>query len=78
MTVLPVTTLPALSYMTPNGYPITTVHYLTDGLLKIEYGQMTENREPVITNIEFSEDYKMTDALGREVNYKIFDNDLPW
>lgn len=39
---------------------------------------MTENREPVITNIEFSEDYKMTDALGREVNYKIFDNDLPW
>ena len=61
-----------------DGYPITTVHYLTDGLLKIEYGQMTENREPVITNIEFSEDYKMTDALGREVNYKIFDNDLPW
>lgn len=54
-----------------DGYPITTVHYLTDGLLKIEYGQMTENREPVITNIEFSEDYKMTDALGREVNYKI-------
>lgn len=61
-----------------DGYAMTSMHYLSDGLLKIEYGMMDDNGVAYITNIEFSENYVMTDPLGREINYKILDNDLPW
>ena len=58
------------------GYPCTSIHYLKDGILKIEY-EMTEDRELVIKNMVFSEDYTLVDALGRTINYKIVESDLP-
>ena len=58
------------------GYPCTSVHYLTDGLLRIEY-EMTEEWDLFITKIELSEDYTLTDPLGRKVDYKIEETDLP-
>ena len=58
------------------GYPITSIHYLLDGILKIEY-IMLENLDIVITDIEFSEDYTLVGVTGRKTNYKINELDLP-
>jgi hypothetical protein len=59
-----------------DGYPCTSIHYLKDGLLKIEY-KMLENQDLVISDIEFSEDYTLINALGDKVDYKINELDLP-
>jgi hypothetical protein len=59
-----------------DGYPCTSIHYLTDGILKIEY-EMLENRDLIISDIEFSEDYRLTNARGNIIDYKILDIDLP-
>ncbi len=58
-------------------YPCATIHYLKDGLLKIEYGTMTDDRKLVITNMEYGEDYTFWGATGRTTDYKISDLDLP-
>ena len=58
------------------GYPCTSIHYLKDGILKIEY-EMTEERELIIKNIVFSENYKLTDVRGNTIDYRIVDGDLP-
>lgn len=38
---------------------------------------MTEERELIIKNIVFSEDYKLTDVRGNTIDYRIVDGDLP-
>ena len=58
------------------GYPYTSIHYLSDGILKIEY-TILEDKYVVITDMEFNEDYKLVSANGKTVNYKIADADLP-
>ena len=60
-----------------DGYPVTTVHYLTDGFMKIEY-EMKEDRSLVISDIVYAKDYTLTNPWGEELNYKINDADLPW
>ncbi len=59
------------------GYPITTIHYLTDGILKIEY-TMEEEGKWIIANMVYNENYELVNANGRTVNYKLDDRDLPW
>ncbi|MBO4872823.1 MAG: hypothetical protein J5496_05370 [Lachnospiraceae bacterium] len=59
-----------------HGYPCTSIHYLSDGLLRIEY-DMPEDGVLVISRIEFAPDYILTDPIGRRVDYKIEEIDLP-
>ena len=58
------------------GYPCTSIHYLSDGLLKIEY-DMPEDGVLVLSGIEFAPDYILTDPIGRRVDYRIEEVDLP-
>lgn len=58
------------------GYPITSIHYLEDGILKISY-TMKEEGELTIASIDYFSDYKLKDCLGRTINYRIQDRDLP-
>lgn len=59
------------------GYPYTTVHYLNDGLLLIEY-LVNDDAEFVINKIRYFEDYRVTNPEGEIVNYKLDDIDLPY
>ncbi len=59
------------------GFPCTTMHYLADGLLKIEY-KMQEDWTLTISEITFSEDYSVTNGWGDTVSYKLDNRDLPW
>ena len=58
------------------GHPCVTVHYLKDGILKIEY-EMLEDQSLVVSNIVFSKDFQIRSANGKVINYKIEDIDLP-
>jgi hypothetical protein len=58
------------------GDPCVSIHYLTDGILKIRY-DMTEDNELIVAETEFSEDYTFIDRRGDKVNYKIEEVDLP-
>ena len=58
------------------GYPVTTVHYLRDGILKIEY-DMQEDQTLYITNMVYNENYELVNPKGRTVNYWIETVDLP-
>lgn len=62
--------------MAKNGFPCTTVHYLRDGILRIEY-EMLEDRSLVISNMEYSDNYKLENSKGRTVDYRIKECDLP-
>lgn len=63
--------------MNEEGYPVTSVHYLTDGLLLIEYLANDDN-ELYVNNIRYCEDYRVTNPEGETVNYKLDDIDLPY
>ncbi len=58
------------------GYPVTSVHYLSDGILKIEYG-MDDSGTLYITNIEHSDDFTLINPVGQTIDYTILDIDLP-
>ncbi|MBQ4607201.1 MAG: hypothetical protein IJB15_10870, partial [Clostridia bacterium] len=62
--------------LTEWGYPVTTVHYLRDGILKIEYG-MQEDLTLFITNMVYNKNYELVNHNGRTVNYWIETVDLP-
>ena len=59
-----------------HGWPITSFHYLSDGVLKIEY-DMTEEGELYIINMIYSEDYKLASGNGWVVDYYIYPIALP-
>jgi beta-lactamase regulating signal transducer with metallopeptidase domain len=59
-----------------DGNSICSLHYLDDGLAKIEY-TMEEEGKLIIKDIEFYQNYVMEDQDGNEVDYQIFDIDLP-
>ena len=63
-------------YHEKEGYPCTTIHYLNDGILKLEY-EMQDDRSLVVSAVEFSKDFQLESANGKIVNYKIEDIDLP-
>ena len=58
------------------GYPYTSIHYLNDGILKIEY-TVLEDKYIVISDMEYNKDYQLVSANGKTINYKIADIDLP-
>ena len=58
------------------GYPCTTIHYLKDGILKIEY-EMQADQNLVVSNVVFNKEFQIESANGKVVNYKIADIDLP-
>ena len=58
------------------GYPITSIHYLSDGLLKIEY-EMLEDSSLVISNMVYSPDYTLKHTVGEVINYRIEPIALP-
>lgn len=64
------------TYFAEQGYPCTSIHYLKDGLLKIEYN-MLDNGTLVVSRIELNEGYILTDVLGNEIDYTIDEIDLP-
>lgn len=59
-----------------DGNSICSLHYLDNGLMKIEY-TMKEEGELIIKDIEYYSNWVMEDSQGREVEYQIFDIDLP-
>ena len=59
-----------------DGNSICSLHYLDNGLAKIEY-TMKEEGKLIIKDIEFYQNYVMEDQDGNEVDYRIFDIDLP-
>lgn len=59
-----------------DGNSICSLHYLDNGLMKIEY-TMKEEGELIIKDIEYYSNWVMEDSQGREVDYQIFDIDLP-
>lgn len=58
--------------------PRSSIHYLKDGILKIDY-KTTEERKLIIANMTFNSDYLLPLASGIEPGlcYKICDIDLP-
>lgn len=66
----------AARFLAEDGYPCTTIHYLKDGILKIEY-EMQEDQSLVVSNVVFSKDFQIESANGKMINYKIEDVDLP-
>lgn len=58
------------------GHPCVTLHYLKDGILKIEY-EMQEDQSLVVSKIIFNEEFKLECADGKIVDHKIEDVDLP-
>jgi hypothetical protein len=61
------------------GFPYMSCHYLTDGILRINY-TMDENGELFIYDMVYSEDYNLwTDSIycTKLLNYEILPCDLP-
>lgn len=59
-----------------DGYPCTSIHYLKEGILKIEY-EMLDDQSLIISDIVFNDEYILENAKGEIDNYMIFDEDLP-
>lgn len=58
------------------GTPITTIHYLKDGILAFEY-TMTEEQKVLVSGITYYEDYIIKTFDGELTSHKIKDIDLP-
>ena len=63
-----------------------TIHYLRDGLLKIEYDIVDNNRlvvtdlidnRLVVTDLIFEPNYNLTNLFGKTYHYRILPQDLP-
>ncbi len=58
--------------------PMSTVHYLTDGILKIEYKMLDDDATVVITNIIYNKDRILPDPEGNPIDYTVSEDDLPF
>lgn len=65
-----------IQWYAEHGWPYASLHYLTDGLLKIEYN-MTDEGELYIINMVYSEDYTLIHKNDTIVDYSLFPEDLP-
>ena len=54
---------------------ISTLHYLTDGVLRIDY-TLNENKELVIAAMTYGADWKLANAGGVIIDYRILPGDL--
>lgn len=59
-----------------SGYPLTSIHYLSDGILKIEY-EMQKDKSLVISNIVYAPDYVLVNPNGEGILHYIDPEDLP-
>ena len=55
----------------------STIHYLSDGLLQIEYAELNDNGEPVVKDIKYYPDYIMETFTGKKLDMQINPLDLP-
>lgn len=61
-----------------NGCEVATIHYLSDGILKINYQvAVPDSLDMTVSGIEFYEDYVIPTADGEMTSHKIKDIDLP-
>ena len=58
------------------GWKSASIHFLSDGILKIEY-TMKEEGKLEIANMEYYSEYQMKDAGERIIDYHILDIDIP-
>lgn len=58
------------------GYPLASIHYLSDGILKIEY-EMLEDKSLVVSNIVYAPDYVLVNPNGEGILHYIDPEDLP-
>lgn len=56
--------------------PYASIHYLKDGILKIEYS-FPETGEIIVSKIAFDNNFHIENAKGEMINHKIKDIDLP-
>ena len=68
--------LAAVENRAKKGDPVCTLHYLKDGILRINY-TMPEEGKLVISEMIFNEDYCLIDRIDRSVSHEIKDIDLP-
>ena len=54
---------------------ISTLHYLSDGVLRIDY-TLNENKELVIAAMTYGADWKLANAGGVIIDYRILSGDL--
>lgn len=59
-----------------DGYLVSSIHYLKDGILKIDYS-ISETEELLVSNISFNKDFKIKTLDGKLTSHKIKDIDLP-
>ena len=59
-----------------SGNPVVSIHYLKDGILRIEYKKL-EEQSIVVSNMNFYEDYVIKTADGEMTNHRIMNIDLP-
>ncbi|MBQ7329423.1 MAG: hypothetical protein IJX01_05910 [Oscillospiraceae bacterium] len=59
-----------------DGLPVSSIHYLKDGILKIDY-TLSEDKEFFVSNITFNKDYLIKTWDDRMISHKIKDIDLP-
>lgn len=64
------------AFLAKEGHPCTSIHYLKDGILKIEY-TMTKEGDLIVSNIIFDQNFDIRTADGTKVSHKIEDIDLP-
>jgi hypothetical protein len=55
----------------------STIHYLTDGLLEIQYDKLNEDGDPVVKAVNYYPDYKMETYTFKLLDYRINPLDLP-
>lgn len=58
--------------------PFSTIHYLTDGIVKIDYEMLEDDQTILISDIVYSEDYILPDCLGNPIDYTLCEDDLPF
>lgn len=58
--------------------PLSTVHYLTDGILMISYKMLDDDETIVISNIIYNEDRILPDPEGNPIDYTVCEDDLPY
>lgn len=64
------------AFLAKEGHPCVSIHYLKDGILKIEY-TMTEEGNLIVSNIIYDQTFNIRSADGTTVSYKIEEIDLP-
>jgi hypothetical protein len=61
-----------IQFIKKQGTPLTSIHLLTDGIIKIVYDKIDEKYQ--ITDIIYNDDF-ILDGLSGKTDYKIFDED---